>query len=166
MFRCLLPVAICLLAGTAGAQTNTSCDLTTDQDNCNRVVACVGDDGLWFNGRAFGRGSGAFSGLLSDGTACHGTWTARNFLGLGQADVTCADGQRGRVFYTYQDEFTGTALGQGQMTDGRTIRMWSGTNVLGFLKGQTGAPVATLPCTPSGIPMSRLRTLAPANATS
>jgi hypothetical protein len=154
MIRLLLPVVICLSATSAIAQSQTSCDLTADQDNCNRVVACVGGDGLWFNGRAFGRGDGTFSGALSDGTTCEGTWMSRNMLGLGQADVVCADGTKGRVYYTYQDEYTGTAVGNGLMSDGREIRIWSGNNVLAYLKGQTGEAVATLPCTPEGIPMS------------
>ena len=43
---------------------------------------------------------------------------SRNAFGLGQADVMCEDGRKGRVFYTYQDEYTGTAVGQGAMHSG------------------------------------------------
>jgi len=157
MIRLLLPAVLSLcVGGGATAQAHTSCAPAEDQSDCVRVVACVGEEGLWFNGRAFGRGAGDFSGALSDGTACTGTWMSRNFLGLGQADVACENGMTGRVYYTYQDSYTGTALGQGLANDGRRIRIWSGTNVLAYLRGQTGEPVATLPCTPEGIPMSDL----------
>ncbi len=153
MFRFLLPVAI-LISGAANAQTMTSCSLTDDQKNCNRVVACVGDDGLWFNGRAFGRGEGTFSGTLSDGTNCGGDWVSRNLFGVGEAHITCEDGQKGTVFYTYQDAYTGTALGQGVMLNGDAIRIWSGNNVLEYLKAQTGERIALLPCSGGDIPIS------------
>ena len=55
---------------------------------------------------------------------------SRNAFGLGQADVMCEGGRKGRVFYTYQDEYTGTAVGQGAMHSGEKIAIWSGTNVL------------------------------------
>ena len=60
---------------------------------------------------------------------------SRNAFGLGQADVMCEDGRKGRVFYTYQDEYTGTAVGQGAMHSGERIKIWSGTNVLEYLRG-------------------------------
>ncbi len=97
------------------AQSATHCPMTADDANCVRVVACIGDEGVWFNGRAFGRGEGTFSGTTSMGLMCKGTWMSRNAFGLGQADVMCEDGRKGRVFYTYQDEYTGTAVGQGAM---------------------------------------------------
>ncbi len=153
MFRVLLPVAI-LCASTVNAQSNTSCSMTDDAENCNRVVACVGSDGLWFNGRAFGRGEGTFAGKLSDGTLCDGTWMSRNLLGLGQADVTCEDGRSGRVFYTYQDSYTGTAIGNGLMNTGESIKIWSGNNVLAYLRGDTGERIAMLPCNGAAIPIS------------
>ena len=54
-------------------------------------------------------------------------------------------GARG-VFYTYQDEYTGTAAGQGAMHSGEKIKIWSGTNVLEYLRGDTGERIAYLPC--------------------
>ena len=100
------------------AQSATHCPMTADDANCVRVVACIGDEGVWFNGRAFGRGEGTFSGTTSTGLMCEGTWMSRNAFGLGQADVMCEYGRKGRVFYTYQDEYTGTAVGQGAMHSG------------------------------------------------
>lgn len=153
MFRLVLPAAICL-ASPIYAQSNTACAMTTDDDNCNRVVACIGTQGRWFNGRAFGRGDGTFSGTISDGTTCTGTWMSRNSFGLGQAQVTCDDGMTGTVLYTYQDSFTGTAIGQGLTSDGQSIRIWSGNNVLAYLRGDTGNRVAMLPCDAGAIPIS------------
>ena len=131
---------------SAHAQSQTSCSMTNDQENCNRVVACVGSEGLWFNGRAFGRGEGTFAGTLSDGTLCSGTWMSRNLLGLGQADVSCEGGREGRLFYTYQDSYTGPAIGQGLMNTGEAVKIWSGNNVLAYLRGDTGERIAILPC--------------------
>ena len=96
--------------------------------------------------RAFGRGEGTFSGATSTGLMCERTWMSRNAFGLGQADVMCEDGRKGRVFYTYQDEYTGTAVGQGAMHSGEKIKIWSGTNVLEFFRGDTGERIAYLPC--------------------
>ena len=118
--------------------------MTADDANCVRVVACIGDEGVWFNGRAFGRGEGTFSGTTSTGQMCEGTWMSCNAFGLGQADVMCGDGRQGRVFYTYQDEYTGTAVGQGAMHSGEKIKIWSGTNVLEYLRGDTGERIAYL----------------------
>lgn len=139
-------LAVSVIPNTLIAQSNTYCPMTSDRQNCVRVLACIGDEGVWFNGRAFGRGEGTFSGTTSDGQQCAGTWVSRNFFGLGQADVTCENGQTGRVLYTYQDEHTGTAVGQGSMHSGEKIKIWSGTNVLEYLRGDTGERIAYLPC--------------------
>ena len=120
--------------------------MTANDANCDRVVACIGNEGAWFNGRAFGRGEGTFSGTTSTDLMCEGTWMSCNAFGLGQADVMCEDGSKGRVFYTYQDEYTGIAVGQGAMHSGEKIKIWSGKNVLEYLRGDTGEHIAYLPC--------------------
>ena len=153
MFRFLLPAMI-VMATQLSAQTRTSCDMTEDDSNCVRVLACMGNTGEWLNGRAFGRGEGTFAGTTSKGVTCSGDWMSRNSLGLGQADIFCDDGRTGRVFYTFQDEYTGTAIGQGAMTSGEGIRMWSGLHVLSYLRGDTGERVALLPCVGGDIPIS------------
>ena len=128
------------------AQSATHCPMTADDSNCVRVVACIGDEGVWFNGHALGRGEGTFSGTTSTDLMCEGTWMSCNAFGLGQADVMCEDGSKGRVFYTYQDEYTGTAVGQGAMHSGEKIKIWSGTNVLEYLRVDTSEHIAYLPC--------------------
>lgn len=55
---------------------------------------------------------------------------SRNTFGLGKADIIFEDGRKGRVFYTYQDIYTGTAVGQGAIHPGEKIKICSGTNVL------------------------------------
>lgn len=144
MFRTLLP-ACALMAVQVHAETTELCPLTDDQDNCVRILACIGDHGRWFHGRALGRGEGTLFGEMSDGVTCTGTWTSRNPFGLGQADVTCDDGSEGTVIYTYQDHWTGTTTGQGGFTNGIGIEAWSGENVLDYLDSQTGKVLA-LPC--------------------
>lgn len=155
MIRATVPAVLLFLAATStGAQPATSCDLRADSSSCTRVLACIGDDGRWFNGRSFGRGQGTVAGTFDDGVACTGTWVSRNAIGLGQADVTCEDGMSVTVLYTYQDEFSGTALGSGVASNGERIRVWSGNNVLAYLRAETGTRIATLPCGGDGIPLS------------
>ena len=72
--------------------------MTADDANCVRVVACIRDEGVWFDGCDFGRGEGTFSGTTSTGLMCEGTWMSSNRFGLGQANVMCEDGRKGLVF--------------------------------------------------------------------
>lgn len=142
------------LGGSAFAQSKpTTCPLTHEQTNCVRVLACYGTQGMWFHGRSFGRGEGTLAGLRSDGAACAGTWTARNAFGLGQADVACDDGDTVTVIYTYQEEYTGTAIGYGRSASGQMVQAWSGLHVLDHLR-DSGMPDGTLLCGPTSIPMS------------
>ena len=48
---------------------------------------------------------------------------SRNAFGSGQGDITCENGQKGRVFYTYQEEATGTTVGQGALYSGERIKI-------------------------------------------
>ena len=146
LFPAPMLFALLVFPHNLSAQSATHCPMTADDSNCVRVVACIGNDGVWFNGHALGRGEETFSGTTSTGLMCEGTWMSRNAFGLGQADVMCDDGSKGRVFYTYQDEYTVTAVGQGAMHSGERIKIWSGTNVLEYLRGDTGERIAYLPC--------------------
>ncbi|MDO5633138.1 MAG: hypothetical protein Q4G22_15085 [Paracoccus sp. (in: a-proteobacteria)] len=144
-----LPAA--LLASAASGSEPQLCPLRDDDASCTRVLACVGDQGRWFHGRSLGRGAGDVVGVMSDGVACTGRWTERGVMGFGQADVTCDDGTRVEVIFTYQDRYSGTATGRGLTEDGLAVQVWSGQNVLGYLHQTTGAPTGTLPC--AGAPM-------------
>jgi hypothetical protein len=146
LFPAMMLFALLVFPQNLSAQSATHCPMTANDANCVRVVACIGNEGAWFNGRAFGRGEGTFSGTTSTDLMCERTWMSCNAFGLGQADVMCEDGSKGRVFYTYQDEYTGTAVGQGAMHSGEKIKIWSGTNVLEYLRGDTGEHIAYLPC--------------------
>jgi hypothetical protein len=160
---CLAPIAASaqLAAPTPPVAQDTihqagACDTTNGQLDCARVIACIGVDGKWFNGRAmFGRGEGALEGQLSTGAACKGHWVARNFLGLGQADVKCNDGMTVTILYTVQDTYTGTAIGYGSSNRGEPIKAWSGQNVLAYFQNENpDNPVITLHCGLTSIPLS------------
>ena len=130
------------------------CPLSDAQDNCVRILACVGQDGHYFHGRAFGRGTGTLAGVISNGATCTGNWKSRNALGFGQADVSCDDGMKVRVIYTYQEEYTGTAIGRGIANDGTFVKAWSGLHVFEYLQKETGLPNGVLLCGSQSIPIS------------
>lgn len=120
-------------------------NIPDSQDNCVRVLACIGDEGLWFDGQSRGWNQGTVAGAISDGHTCTGTWNSDGPFGAGVGQMTCSDGAEVGVLYTTQDGRTGTVIGQGSDTLGRNIRVWSGLNVLEFLTAN-GAVGAELPC--------------------
>ncbi len=153
MIRLILPVTICITLPW-GANADTTCEnIPYSAENCVRTVACVGDQGLYFDGQARGWNEGAVTGQISDGVTCEGTWTSDGPMGAGIAEMTCEDGTDIRVLYHTQDNETGALIGRGTDTRGRNIQVWSGTNVLAFLT-KDGAVGPALPCTSGPIPMS------------
>lgn len=132
-----------------------ACEITNGQESCSRVVACIGVEGTWFNGRAFGRGEGVLDGQLSTGAHCTGRWVQQNPVGLGQADVSCDDGMTTTVLYTYQDAYTGTAIGHGRTNRDELVEVWSGQNVLAFFQTEDpDNPVISMHCGLTLIPLS------------
>ena len=126
------------------------------KENCVRVLACVGLEGDWFDGRARGWDVDSVAGTLHGPvgrTACDGTWDSRGPGGAGVSSLTCDGGMSLDVVYTSQDQVTGTVIGAGRASDGRDVRVWSGLNVLAFLTpdGRVGAE---LPCGSEPIPIS------------
>lgn len=136
--------------GAPVPQALAPCETTDDQGNCVRILACIGREGRWFQGRSFGRGAGTLAGTISDGAACNGEWVESNRMGVGQADVSCDDGMAVRVFFTYQERFTGTTIGRGLSNRGEMVKAWSGLHVLDYLEEETGKPNA-LPCGPDDV---------------
>ena len=129
------------------------CENTRDEGNCSRILACIGEDGLWFDGRADGWNRGTVTGRLSDGTACEGTWRY-DILGLtASVRFGCEDGRRGRARFTAQDPETGTGIGRGTTADGAAVRIWGGRRVLDYLTPE-GERRAFLPCESGAIPVS------------
>ena len=123
------------------------------ESNCTQVLACVGDDGLWFRGRAFGWDTGNVSGQVSDGTKCDGTWTSGGLFGTGFSSLECTDQTSVTVIYHQQDSKTGTVIGTGRFSDGRNVAVWTGRHVLTFLTNEkNGLPM--LPCGGDPIPIS------------
>lgn len=131
-------------AQEGGPDMERPCENTRDADNCSRVLACIGRDGLWFDGRADGWDVGTLEGRLSDGELCEGHWgyvDANSAL----AELRCEDGLVARIEYVAQDPETGTGLGRGVTNDGRAVEAWTGRNVLDFLTPE-GGRVPVLPC--------------------
>ena len=137
---------------SAQSELQAPCAMTEGADNCARILACIGDGGTWFAGRAIGRGAGKLVGVMSNGATCTGHWTERNWFGAGQADVACSNGETGRVYFTYQDRWTGTATGNGKMSGGARLESWSGNRVPEFMTQTTGKPA--LPCGETAVPIS------------
>lgn len=150
----LLSLLVTCLPVAPAVAEGTLCPIADDQENCVRILACLGDEGRWFHGRAFGRGEGTLAGTTDDGVACTGTWTSRNVVGLGQADVTCDDGASIRVIYYYQDEWTGTATGRGLSSTGEAVQSWSGEHVLDYFRDGSPTGEARLRCGEYDIPLS------------
>jgi hypothetical protein len=137
------------------ASPATAEEMTLDPDckveigssqSCAHVIACIGTETL-FVGGSIGWDSGRIEGRLDTGAACTGDWD--NSTGL--ARFACEDGTAGSVQYLQQDPPTGTAIGQGQTEDGRTVEAWSGQNVLDYIRRETRE--VTLQCGPATIPL-------------
>ncbi|MEM8849064.1 MAG: hypothetical protein AAGE03_03415 [Pseudomonadota bacterium] len=134
--------------------TAPACDyLDRDPNSCSRVLACIGDDGLWFDGQARGWGSGTVSGRISDGTLCEGTWAYETRGSTARSNLVCEDGVEIGVLYTQQDPATGTGIGSGLDSRGREIMAWSGAHLLRFLTPE-GDLKARLQCGDAPIPIS------------
>lgn len=115
--------------------------------NCVKNLACIGEHGRWFEGRAIGWNSGILLGRTSDGVSCNGNWRIDS-SGIGRAELACEDGTTAEVISEYQDYETGTTVGVGKTGNGEEIRSFSGRNVVGFLKKE-GVPI--LPCGDAGV---------------
>lgn len=152
MNRLILP-AIILCAQASAQDTGLCQNIPFSSENCVRVLACVGDQGVTFDGKARGWDAGTVSGLMSDGTICTGTWDSNGPFGTGIATMSCNDGKGLDVVYYNQDNITGTVIGRGVDTSGRTVQVWTGENVLQFLT-PLGAFGAALPCIQGEIPIS------------
>lgn len=167
MFRPVLPVVICWLALPAAAeglrlpglsnpaetraQPKACLPIPNSPDSCVRVLACIGDSGLYFNGHALGWDTGPVVGKTSAGEFCEGTWKSGWITGT--AHLTCTDGLTVDVLYYKQDNDTGTVTGSGTDSLGRSVITWTGENVLKFLT-EKGRPGPELPCGPTPIPIS------------
>ena len=139
MFLRALPPFLMLLSLPAVAQ-DASCSLTGGAETCVPVHACVVEKALWFEGSAYGSREGRIEGAMSDGTLCTGSWEVRGILGMGRSDIACDDGLKARIWYTYLDGRTGTAVGTGRSNTEERINAWSGANYRDYLRSQDKAP--------------------------
>ncbi len=177
MFRFVLPVALLLLnvsMGTAAlSEANavpsvqsqkTALNLQSKQPPCGpskavgktcmRVLACIGEKGVFFDGQARGDGVGIILGQTSEGVQCSGHWSnidGTDIRGEGRARLKCADGSRFHLVYDERDNHDGTQVGVGKDSKGRMIRAWTGENVLHFLEDKNHNP--TLKCGDQMVPL-------------
>ena len=152
--RLVLPAAVLAFPLMAMAQSETACELTEGQTSCSRVLACFGEAGRWFEGRAFGRETGTVAGVVNDGVSCFGTWASENGQGQGEAQISCDDGMKVSLLAIYQDYWSGTAIWTGISEGGVAVRAWSGLHVEDFLRSQSGSSETVLPCGAYEIPIS------------
>lgn len=148
-------IALCPVTASADVEIDMNCtaDLRAD-GNCVPMAGCLGEAGAYFTGRAIGWNDGTLAVQTSTGVFCSGTWVTRNFLGVGQADFVCDDGETGTALFTYQDPETGTAIGQGEMSNGAKIKVWSGRNIRRFLADPSGTLNGNLSCGTTLVPIS------------
>jgi len=153
MFRFVLPVAVCLFGQSSVSQEVkvqaspysqtkvADCqNIVGNTGNCVRILACIGENGLYFDGFARGRDAGSLMGHTTAGIQCFGHWRTGGLLGSGSAELTCTDGVTANLIFYTQDSLTGTVIGRGIDSENRVIRAWSGQNVLQFLTGLNGQP--------------------------
>jgi|GEM_PF-317081 len=123
-------------------------------DSCVWLLACIGDDGRWMDGRATGWDAGPLEAASNDGVACTGNWTTSDSFAGGRADVFCDAGMTASVMYFSQDPATGTVSGCGMTNWGEIVEAWSGKNVLEYFRGGDPTEGAVLRCGDYGIPLS------------
>ena len=121
---------------------------------CVPFAGCIGDQGEYFTGRALGWDKGPLSVRSSTGTLCTGDWIVRPASGSGRASIVCDDGTKGTAEFTYQHPETGTAVGEGQMSDGRSLKVWSGRNIQQFLAATSGTADSKLSCGGVMVPLT------------
>ncbi|WP_347823928.1 hypothetical protein [uncultured Planktomarina sp.] len=82
-----LPVLLALSCTFASASVpvpDENCfDIPDSRDSCSPLLACFGNSGKYFAGRALGRDEGTLAGVINFGAICTGTWVSRNFIGTG-----------------------------------------------------------------------------------
>lgn len=97
-------------------------------DGAVPFVACVETTGESFTGQSRGTDAGRLTAQSSLGFSCVGVWQ-RLDDGTGAANFTCSDGRVGEALYDWFDPASGTAVGEGQFTNGDVVRFWSGTRL-------------------------------------
>ena len=153
-----LPVPLALsymFAAAAAPVPDENCvDIPDSRDSCSPLLACFGNSGEYFAGRALGRDKGTLAGVTNFGAICTGSWVSRNFIGTGEANFECDNGHWGKVIFHYRDDESGTVKGFGLTNHGVSIRAWSGHYIQDFLDEQSGQVNNKLMCGEVEIPLS------------
>ena len=143
MFRPILPVIICL-AGPLSAQSSARCD----PHQCDHVLACIGMDGLRYDGVAIGNGPvNTIRGQLNTGVTCTATRMRFNKPYAGKITLSCDDGTRTMADYDAAYLGAGYSYGQSVTADGRHVRMWVAHDMMGALSDQSADSPANASCT-------------------
>ncbi|MBT8153276.1 hypothetical protein KMP13_05100 [Epibacterium ulvae] len=177
MFRFVLPVALLLLTVSMGTAARTEASTTSaiqgqttpsdlqaaqppcprskgEKRACMRVLACIGDKGVFFDGQARGDGVGIILGHTSEGVQCSGHWSdvdGTDIRGEGRARLKCTDGSRFHLVYDGRDTRDGTQIGVGKDSQGRMIRAWTGDDVVHFFEDKDHK--STLKCGDRMVPL-------------
>lgn len=150
-----LPVLLALsyvFAAAAAPVPDENC--VDSRDSCSPLLACFGNSGEYFAGRALGRDKGTLAGVTNFGAICTGSWVSRNFIGTGEANFECDNGHWGKVIFHYRDDESGTVKGFGLTNHGVSIRAWSGHYIQDCLDEQSGQLNNKLMCGDVKIPLS------------
>ena len=99
LFPAPMLFALLVFPHNLSAQSATHCPMTADDSNCVRVVACIGMKVFGLTVAPLGGAKGHLAVM------CENVDVPQCGVGI------CHGLLKGRVFYTYQDEYTGTAVG-------------------------------------------------------
>lgn len=68
--------------------------------------------------------------------------------------MVCDDDMTAVVYYTLQDGYTGTGIGEGSSSTGQAIQSWTGEHVVEFFQRQSPSSTAMMQCGDHDIPIS------------
>ena len=145
---------ISVVAGPVSAEPQSSCQTTLSGSWCVPLLSCIGEDGLWFKGQAYGWRSGPVTGILSNGAACTGKWARSSDNRGGMLGVDCEGGHSATIVFQYDDPITGTVVAKGATNSGEPVVAWAGLYVPIYLRDVAGMPSDTLVCGTHEIPLS------------
>ena len=154
VFRSAIAAFMGVVAGPVNAEPQPSCVTTLSGNWCVPLLSCIGEDGLWFKGQAYGWRSGPVTGTLSNGAACTGNWARLSDNRGGMLRVDCEGGHSATIVFQYDDPATGTVIAKGITKSGEPVVAWAGLYVPIYLRDVAGMPSNTLVCGTHEIPLS------------
>ena len=154
-----LPVLLALSYTFAAASTpvpDENCvDIPDSRDSCSPLLACFGNSGEYFAGRALGRDDGdpgRRNQFWCRSARAHGSLAILSERA--EANFECDNGHSGKVIFHYRDDVSGTVEGFGFTNHGVSVRAWSGHYIQDFLDEKSGPVDTSLMCGEVEIPLS------------